>query len=111
MKIYHNPACSKSRAALSHLQDKYDDLEVIKYLDTPPTAEVISDLMARSNDSAEEFVRWADAKKLGCEIGETTDATRNAQLIANNPKIMQRPLVDTGEQVFICRTGDVLANL
>jgi len=35
--IWHNPRCSKSRNALALLEEKGVEVEVVKYLDTPPS--------------------------------------------------------------------------
>ena len=34
--LYHNPRCSKSRAAFDLLEARGIKAEVVKYLDTPP---------------------------------------------------------------------------
>ena len=34
--LYHNPRCSKSRAALALLEEKGVAADVVKYLDTAP---------------------------------------------------------------------------
>ena len=39
--IWHNPKCSKSREALSILEQKGVKSEVFKYLDTPPSRKEI----------------------------------------------------------------------
>lgn len=108
MKLYHNPACSKSRAAIAHLQAKYPDLEVINYLETPLDAATLSTLMARSDSPAEDFVRWDDARMLGIKPAVKDDPQQNAELLARQPKVLQRPLVDDGEKVHICRSDEVL---
>lgn len=33
IKVFHNPRCSKSRAALQYLEDKNQKFEIYKYLD------------------------------------------------------------------------------
>ena len=45
--IYHNPRCSKSRQTLSLLQEHGVEPEVIKYLDTPPDAATVRDLVGK----------------------------------------------------------------
>ena len=36
--IYHNPRCSKSRAALKLIEERGIEPEVMRYLDAPPDA-------------------------------------------------------------------------
>jgi len=111
MKLYHNAACGKSRMAHKQLLAKYSDLEIRNYLEKPLSADEVLELMARSEHSAEEFVRWDDARMLGIKMDDKSNPETNAALIAKQPKVMQRPLVDTGEKVLIARSEDVLASL
>ncbi|WP_372898555.1 glutaredoxin domain-containing protein, partial [Stieleria sp.] len=36
-KLYHNPRCTKSRAALELLQSRGIEFDVVNYLDDPPS--------------------------------------------------------------------------
>ena len=45
IKIYHNPRCSKSRETLSLLQSRGIDPEVVLYLETPPDAGTLRQLL------------------------------------------------------------------
>ena len=38
LKIYHNPDCSKSRATLQLIQERGLPVNIINYLENPPTA-------------------------------------------------------------------------
>ena len=44
MILWHNPRCSKSREALKLLEDKGYEVEVFRYLDTPPSFEQLESL-------------------------------------------------------------------
>jgi arsenate reductase len=59
VKIYHNPRCSKSRDTLSLLKANGIDPEVVLYLETPPDAATLRQLlkmlgMASARDNAPE---------------------------------------------------------
>ena len=45
IKIWHNPKCSKSRAAMQLLEDKNIDANVVKYLETTPSKEQLIDIL------------------------------------------------------------------
>ena len=111
MKLYHNPACGKSRIAIKHLQSKYSDLQVVTYLANRLNADEILALIERSDSPAEDFVRWDDARMLGIKMEDKSDAKKIAELIAKQPKVLQRPLVDDGEKVVICRSEEILSKL
>ena len=44
IKIFHNPRCSKSRAALSLLEERGISADVVGYLDNPPDLPALRDI-------------------------------------------------------------------
>ncbi len=92
--IYHNPSCSKSRATMAELEQRDLEVEVVKYLDTPPNAEKILELIALLGVPATDIVRTGEAiyKELGLK-NKTLSNEQWAQLIADNPKLLERPIV------------------
>ena len=58
VKIYHNPRCSKSRDTLSLLKSNGVEPEVVLYLETPPDAQTIRQLLHMLGmGSARELMR------------------------------------------------------
>mgnify|MGYP000247290574 CR=1 FL=1 len=47
LKIYHNPKCSKSRDALSLINDRNIEVKVIEYLKNIPTESELLDLLKK----------------------------------------------------------------
>lgn len=99
--IWHNPRCSKSREALAILRETPGvEVEVIEYLASPPTAEVLACLYERADMSAREGLRRAEpgAKAL-------TDADEGTILAAmtETPILIERPLVETEKGVRLAR--------
>ncbi|QDV85247.1 arsenate reductase [Stieleria magnilauensis] len=43
--IFHNPRCSKSRAAVELLRSREIDFELVKYLEAPPSEKQIRDIV------------------------------------------------------------------
>ena len=101
--IWHNPNCSKSRAALATLEARDDiELEVVQYLKTPPGADKLAQLYRDAGMAAREGLRTSgtDAKERG--LTEADDATVIAAM-AEDPKLIERPLVETEKGVRLCR--------
>ena len=48
--IFHNPACGTSRNVLALIRNSGEEPEVIEYLKTPPTRDVLADLIRRMGD-------------------------------------------------------------
>lgn len=101
--IWHNPNCSKSRAALETLQARDDiELEVVQYLKNPPSREKLAQLYRDAGMAPREGVRTqgTDAKERG--LTEADDDTV-LDAMAADPKLIERPLVETEKGVRLCR--------
>lgn len=69
--LYHNPRCSKSRAALALLEEKGVAADVVKYLDTAPDLATLQDMFAKLGiESVRGMMRTKDDlyKELGLII-------------------------------------------
>jgi arsenate reductase len=101
--IWHNPACGKSRATLERLQEQNDlDLEVIEYLKHPPSRDKLGQLYRDAGMAPREGVRTygTDAEERGLTTAD--DATVLDAMVAE-PKLIERPLVETEKGVRLCR--------
>ncbi|HBC7435098.1 arsenate reductase (glutaredoxin) [Enterobacter bugandensis] len=95
VKIYHNPRCSKSRDTLSLLKSNGIDPEVVLYLETPPDAQTIRELLHMLGmDSARELMRQKEDlyKSLNLDDSRLTEAEL-VQAMVDNPKLIERPIV------------------
>ena len=45
--MYHNPQCSKSRQTLALLSEQGVEANVVEYLQTPPDAETLDELLQK----------------------------------------------------------------
>ncbi|GGO97495.1 arsenate reductase (glutaredoxin) [Stakelama pacifica] len=101
--IWHNPRCSKSREALKLLEERGGvEVDIVRYLETPPSRETLAKLYKRAGMTAREGLRSveAKAKELGlaqASEGEILDA------MAEHPILIERPLVETEKGVVLGR--------
>ena len=101
--ICHNPGCGKSRATLEILQARDDvDLKVIEYLKDPPGREKLVQLYRDAGIAPREGVRTygTDAEERGLTTAD--DATVLDAMVAD-PRLIERPLVETDKGVRLCR--------
>lgn len=109
--IWHNPNCSKSRAALETLQGRDDiELTVVKYLQNPPTRDKLAQLYADAGMEPREGVRTSgtDAKERGLP---DADADTVLDAMAADPKLIERPLVETEKGVRLCRPPEKIEEI
>jgi arsenate reductase len=93
-RIYHNPRCSKSRQTLALLEEKGLQPQIIKYLETPPSADELAGLVAAMGCSVRDIIRVKENeyKELGLDSPELDDAAL-LQALSEHPKLIERPIV------------------
>lgn len=108
--IWHNPVCGTSRKALARLRDAAVDVTVVEYLKTPPTAEKLAQLYRDAGITPQQGLRLrgTDAETRG--LPRANDATVLAAMAAE-PKLIERPLVETDKGVRLCRPMDNIAEI
>ena len=61
LKLYHNPRCSKSRAAKALLDERGLNYDTVLYLDTPPDTDELLSLVKRLGlNSARDMMRTGE---------------------------------------------------
>ncbi|MDG6881925.1 arsenate reductase [Phocoenobacter uteri] len=108
--IYHNPKCSKSRGALAMLEEKGYETEVVLYLETPPTAEMLKQLLTEMDMSARELLRTNEDpyKALNLTNSELTES-QLIQAMVENPILINRPIVKTQQGTKLGRPLENIA--
>jgi len=114
ISIYHNPRCSKSRQALQILRDQGHEAVVIEYLVNPPNTETLDALCVAMGKEPLEITRTGEPlfKELGLSKNDTRTRQEWLNLLATNPKLIERPIVACGERAVLGRPPeDVLSIL
>ena len=104
LTIYHNPRCSKSRQTLKLIEEAGAEVDIVLYLDTPPSAAQISDLLSKLGfASAQQLMRKGET--IYKELGLKVETDENALLLAlsSNPKLLERPIVVKGNKAVLRR--------
>lgn len=105
LTIYHNPRCSKSRQTLERIEAAGQSPTVIRYLDTPPDVATLRALVQRLGVPVTDLIRFKEAlaKELGLAAGDDRSADEWLALLAEHPRLLERPIVDDGERAVIGR--------
>ncbi|MFA9200432.1 MAG: arsenate reductase (glutaredoxin) [Cypionkella sp.] len=101
--IWHNPQCSKSRATLELLQARPDvELTVVEYLRDPPSRARLRELFGAAGIAPRDGLRTSgtDARERG--LADADDDTV-LDAMAADPRLIERPLVETDKGVHLCR--------
>ena len=109
--IWHNPRCSKSRAALAILEENGVTLSEVRYLETPPTKSDIITVLAALAMEARDIVRKGEAvyKSLNLSADSTNEEILNA--LVENPILIERPIIISGDRAVIGRPPENVKSL
>jgi arsenate reductase (glutaredoxin) len=106
--IYHNPRCSKSRAACDLIASSYNTAneatEIVEYLKQPLTVAQLKQLNAQLGCTVREMIRATEAEYKALELSDTT--LSDAQLyeaLVKHPILLQRPIVVRNGRAVIGR--------
>lgn len=102
--IWHNPHCSKSRQGLRYLEDNGITPVVVRYLDTPPTAQELDRVLTMLGIEPRQLMRTKEP--LYRELGLDNAQLGRQELImamAANPKLIERPVVISGNRAALGR--------
>ena len=104
MKILHNPRCSKSRKTLALIERAGVEPEVVLYLETPPAADELDEILGKLGLEPMELVRRGEEiyKELGLGQRELS-RQEMIELMVANPELIERPIVIAGERVVLGR--------
>lgn len=109
-KIYHNPRCSKSRGALQLLNQQGFQVEEIRYLENPPSASELAEICAMLKSKPVDIIRSDEVlfQAMGLNLNDQRDDQAWFQILSQQPKLIQRPIVVVNQQAIIARPPEVL---
>ena len=108
--IWHNPACGTSRNTLAMLTEAGADVTVIEYLKTPPTAAKLAQLYRDARITPQQGLRRRGTEAEARGLPDADDATVLSAMVAE-PKLIERPLVETDKGVRLCRPKELVLEI
>jgi len=103
MTIYHNPRCSKSRAGLKYLEENHIEHEIRLYLNDKLSVEELSELLKQTGLKAEDLVRKQEDYYKKELKGKELITKEWLQVLAENPKLLQRPIIQKGNKAVLAQ--------
>lgn len=110
--LYHNPRCSKSRAALVILEERGAEFEVVRYLETPLSEAELRDLLDKLDMTPLELMRRSESAFKEGRLGDggVSDAER-VRAMAENPVLMERPVFVVADRAVVGRPPERVLEL
>ncbi|MBC8404878.1 MAG: arsenate reductase (glutaredoxin) [Planctomycetes bacterium] len=113
VKIYLNPRCSKCRLTMDLLAQNGVEPVVVEYLETPPSAAELGEVFAKLGKPPQQMIRFKEA--IAQELGLSADDDRTddewCQLISENPALLERPIVVSGDRAVVGRPPENVLDL
>jgi arsenate reductase len=106
MKIYHNNRCSKSRQCLALLPE--DGVEIIDYINNPLTKNELTALIHKIGIKPIDLVRKGEAIWKENYKGKDLSDSQIIEAMVANPKLIERPIVETEEKALVCRPPELV---
>ncbi len=111
IEIWHNPKCSKSRAAMELLENKNIDASVVKYLEQTPTKEQLIDVLKKLNMKASQLLRTGEDIYKELNLKDENDEEKIIEAMVKNPILIERPIIIKGKSAVIARPIENLEEL
>lgn len=111
IQIWHNPKCSKSRNAMTLLEEKGIDADVVKYLESTPTKEQLTEVLKKLNISAKELLRTGEDVYKELNLKDENNEDKLINIMVENPILIERPIIIKGNIAVIARPIENLEEL
>jgi arsenate reductase len=111
-RYFHNPRCSKSRAALELLAERGVQPQVVAYLDQVPGVDELKDLLRRLGLPARALLRTGEPEyaELGLDDPSLSEEALLAAMHAH-PRLIERPIFVHGDRAVIGRPPERVLEL
>ncbi|MXS86179.1 arsenate reductase family protein [Nitrosomonas sp. HPC101] len=106
--IYQKPTCSKCREALAILKESGNEFESINYYETRLTADMLREIVRKLGIPTRSLLRSDELLAKGLE---SADDEALLQLMAENPDLIQRPIVIRGDRAIVGRPPERIKTL
>ena len=109
--VYHNPRCSKSRMALSHLEDMGATVEVIEYLKSIPSKEEMKSVLKKLNMPAIDIIRKGEQEYKDNFKDKELSNDEWIDAMVKYPKLIERPIVIKSNKAVVARPAERIDEL
>lgn len=104
LTVLHNPKCSTSRSALETLDAAGAQADVVQYLKEPLDEAALRELIGKLEDEPTDLVRRDSFfKDQGLTDADVATVDQVVAVLAEHPRLMQRPVIVKGQRAIIGR--------
>ena len=102
--IYHNPRCSKSRQTLNLLQERGIQPTIIEYLETPPSAKKLGEILVMLGLRPRELMRNKEDVYAASSLDNPNLSDDDLiEAMVKHPILIERPIILANDKATIGR--------
>lgn len=112
LTFYHNPRCSKSRAALELLEGRGLTPTIVRYLETPPTNTELQSVLGKLGIAPRQLLRTGEDEYKQLNLADTS--LSDEQLIdamVAHPRLIERPILIAGDTAAVGRPPEKILEI
>ena len=110
--IYQKPTCSTCREAVKLVAQSGQPYRTVNYYETPFSKPQLKELLKRAGLKAKDVLRTKE--EVYRDLKLATRSLSDDELLdvmLKHPDLIQRPLVEKGQQVLLARPADTIKRL
>lgn len=112
MQLLFNPACSKCRGALDLLSARDLDVEIVSYLETPPSIAQLRHILGLLQLPARALLRTGEPEYAALGLADPTlDEDALLEAMHAHPSLIERPIFVRGDRAVIGRPPERVLDL
>ncbi len=112
VKIFHNPKCGTSRNTLALIRNSGVESEVVLYLETPPSKQQLTKLIADMSIPVRDVLRQKGTPYEELDLGNTKWSDEELiDFMVAHPILINRPIVVTPLGTKLCRPSELVLDI
>ena len=102
--LFHNPRCSKSRQALSLLEEQKENVQVFMYLEESLEKDFLKEIIQKLDIKPRDLLRTGESAYKENNLKDTNISDEEIiDLMIKYPKLIERPIYVKGSKAIIGR--------
>lgn len=110
--IYQKPTCSTCREAVRLVRESGQPFTAVNYYEQPFTQSRLKALVKKAGLSVRDVLRTKEDLYKSLKLSDKTLSDDDLlDLMVTHPDLIQRPLVEKGDQAMLARPADAITKL
>ncbi len=110
--IYHKPTCSTCREAVRLVRESGQPFKAVNYYEQPFTKSLLKSVLKKAGLAVRDVLRTKEDLYKSLKLSnDKLSEDELLDLMLKHPDLIQRPLVEKGDQAMLARPADTIRKL